>query len=41
MKAKLNIAVVASTHAQIRLMCWTIIKLTAKTDFVRLSNLVQ
>lgn len=33
MKAKLNVARVDSTHAQIRLMYWTTIKLTAKNRY--------
>ena len=41
MKAKLNVARVDSTHAQIHLMYWTTIKLTAKTGTVRLNNPAQ
>ena len=41
MKAKLNVARVASTHAQIRLMYWATIRTIAETDTVRLNNPAQ
>ena len=39
MRAKLNVARVDSTHAQIRLMCWITIRLIVETDSASWNNL--